>query len=169
MDPKHTNNRYTIKPQRAEIIFLTVCICIVFFLFCNGINPNLPWNRVSILHILILTGLLISVCRYYVIDPHGMSVNILNIPIRKYAWNQIADVILVRKRINGPAGNTEGVLLMIPRNCAPFRIGQDKVDMYIARHPFSVYSLNVSPKNADEYVEAFQKYRGKITIIEAHK
>lgn len=48
-------------------------------------------------------------------------------------------------------------------------VGKDKVDMYIARHPFAVYSVNVPPKIADEYVDAFQKYRGNIMVLEAHK
>lgn len=163
------NERYTIGVNWGVICIASVALVFVYYILRTGTSMHRPQDNVSILHFMLVCGILLFSCRSYFLDSKGFGVRLFNIPIKQITWNYIGAVILVRKRLNGPAGNSEGVILVIPINCEPFRIGEDKVDLYAARHPFSVYSISAPPKKLDEYAKAFQKYYGDIVELETHK
>ena len=161
--------RYTIGVNRSAICIASATLVFIYYVLYTGTSMHRPQDNVSILHFMLVCGILLFSCRSYYLDSKGFGVRLFSIPIKQITWNYIGAVIFVRKRLNGPVGNSEGVILVIPINCEPFRIGEDKVDLYAARHPFSAYSISAHPKKLDEYAQAFQKYYGNVVELETHK
>ena len=161
---------YVIGPDWFAVVVFSIALCGTYYLLNREKQPTLPWNRVSVLHVVLCAGFLLFSLRSYVLDNQGISVRIFSIPLKRLSWNQIGEVVLVRKRRNAALHAAEGIILVTPINCAPFRIGVDKVDRYAARHLFGVYAIDLySGRQANQIAAAFEKYYGQVIDLAEHQ
>lgn len=165
----NSNDHFVIGIDWFAVIVLSIVLFGSYFLLNRQTQPSLPWNRVTVLHVIVILLFLLSSLKCYVLDNQGFSVRFFNIQLKRVSWNQIGEVILVRKKKSALSA-AEGVILVTPLNCEPFKVGVDKVDSYAFRHPFAVYSIGLySRKQANDIAAAFQKYYGSIIELDTHK
>lgn len=170
MKKNNSNDCYVIGIDWFAVIAFSIGLFCLYFLLNRQSQPSLPWNRVSVLHIIVVLLFLLSSLKCYVLDNQGFSIRIFNIQLKRISWNQIGEVILVRKKKNSALSAADGILLVTPLNCEPFKIGVDKVDRYVFRHTFSAYSISIySRKQANDIAAAFEKYYGSIIDLDTHK
>lgn len=170
MKKNNSNDCYVIGIDWLAVIVLSIVLIGSYYLLNRQSQPSLPWNRVSVLHIIVVLLFLLSSLKCYVLDNQGFSIRIFNIQLKRISWNQIGEVILVRKKKNSALSAADGILLVTPLNCEPFKIGVDKVDRYVFRHTFSAYSISIySRKQANDIAAAFEKYYGSIIDLDTHK
>lgn len=165
-------DRYIIKRDGAYIF---VTLLVIFVLFCKhgDLIQSLNFDAfldivIFIICILGLLTLLYVGCSNYVLDAKGITVSFLSIPLRKVYWHQIGEVIFAKKHRMG-SKEPDNIIMIIPLDCGPFRIGTDRIDTYCSKHPFAVLEISIPAKKVKECTAAFQKYYGGISDIGFHK
>lgn len=164
------NNResYTIGPYWTGVFFAALAFVGFFVILRSGIEPHRPTEGVSVLHLILFGGLLLSACRSYTLDQHGITVKIFPFTIQNIPWNQLGQVVVIRSRTSVEDKQSDGLILIPRAQCESFMIGQDKIDKYSARHPFHVIAIHGSTKKIDEYADAFKQFYEDVIVLDTH-
>lgn len=168
MNKKTKNDRYVIKPNFKLIFVVLIALLVVYYILNHGIKMHRPQDNVSVLHAALLVGLLFSVSRGYILDTQSFTVSFFLIPMRKIYWNQVGEVVFIRKSKNTVTSHTDGIILITLLNCEPFCIGKDRVFSYASRHPFSVFSIHIPEKRVDEYIAVFKNFYEDVVYLDCH-
>lgn len=168
MNDQERTNRYVIRHPIAEIIFAVVTINTMYHIWSADAEMLLDQVITSAVVMMIYSFMMLSHCRGFILDAQGITLTLFGLPMRKMEWSRVRNVILVHRVQRISRGLTRGALLVIPKDCPSFRIGEDRVWLYSAGHILRVFSIRFSPRRADAHGAAVRRFFGSVKEIQEH-
>lgn len=154
---KKSKDCFVINPNWGLIAVLFIAIIIIIYCLNNGIKSNLPRYNFSVLHILLLIGVLFVFGRKYVIHQEGISTYFLGIPIQRTYWYDVREVYIVQQKNLGVSDNR----IYVFQISSPYA-GTDieQMDLFSLCHPFDVLNISLPNAEINACMDVIYKYYG---------